>query len=274
MPGWKIDGNIPLRAAHLVRGNARFAIRANGDYPAIQAGGQKKTYGNDGIGREFYSQKRVIIKDYLCEAINQTCWAGNVSQQQKRGVIFYLLKAQGNQTPEDDRPITLLNSDYTIIARIIPQCLHPVLADHLTDTQLSGVPGNTIIDAGATLRDSIAYAESRRIPLCMLTLDFKNAFDRIAHNHLFQILREYGFGNAFIAGIKRLFEGPTSSVKINGHQYGPITIRCVLQQGCPMSMSLFALSLHPFLRLLDRKLPGIMLGRRTRPHRFWFTPLT
>ena len=53
----------------------------------------------------------------------------------------------------------------------------------------------------------------------MLSLDFKNAFDRIAHNYLFQKLQGYGIGNAFIAGIERMYEGTTSSVQINGYQY-------------------------------------------------------
>jgi len=95
-------------------------------------------------------------------------------------------------------------------------------------------------------------------------LIFKNAFDRIVHNYLFQTLQGYGIGNAFIAGIKRMYEGATSSVQINNHQYGPMPIRCAVWQGCPMSMALYALCLHPLLRLLDLKLPGIRTGRRTR----------
>jgi len=68
-----------------------------------------------------------------------------------------------------------------------------------------------------------------------------------------------------MAGIKRMYEGATSSVQINGHQYGPIPIRCAVRHGCPMSMTPYALCLHPFLRLLDLKVPGIRIGRRTRP---------
>jgi len=65
--------------------------------------------------------------------------------------------------------------------------------------------------------------------------------------------------------MKRMYEGATSSVKINGHQYGPIPIRCAVRQRCPMSMALYALWVHPFLRLLGLKLPGIRIGRHTRP---------
>ena len=62
-----------------------------------------------------------------------------------------------------------------------------------------------------------------------------------------------------------MYEGATSSVKINGHQYGPIPIRCAVRKACPMSMALYALCLHPFLRLLDLKLPGIRIAHRTHP---------
>ena len=99
----------------------------------------------------------------------------------------------------------------------------------------------------------------------MFSLDFKNAFDRIAHNYLFRTLQGYGIGNAFIGGIKRVYEGATSSVQINGHQYGTILIRCGVRQECPISMVLYALCLHPFLRLLELKLPRVRIGRRTCP---------
>jgi len=59
--------------------------------------------GNDGLSREFYSHNWAIMKDDLSDVINQMFLAGNVSQQQKRGRIICLPKAQGNQTPEDYR---------------------------------------------------------------------------------------------------------------------------------------------------------------------------
>jgi len=62
-----------------------------------------------------------------------------------------------------------------------------------------------------------------------------------------------------------MYEGATSSVKINGHQYGPVPLRFAVRLVCPMSMTLYALCLHIFLRLLDLKLPGIRIGRLSRP---------
>jgi hypothetical protein len=97
--------------------------------------------------------------------------------------------------------------------------------------------------------------------MCMLSLDFKNAFGRIAHEYLFQILQGYGIDDAFIQVITQIYEGATSSVQIYGHSYGPIPIRSAIRQGCPMSRALYTLCLHPLLKYLEQKLPGVRIGR-------------
>lgn len=61
-----------------------------------------------------------------------------------------------------------------------------------------------------------------------------------------------------------MHDGATSLVQLNG-LHGPIPTRCAIRQGCPLSMLLYALCLHPFLRTLEKKLPGIQTGRRARP---------
>ena len=62
-----------------------------------------------------------------------------------------------------------------------------------------------------------------------------------------------------------MYDGATSAVQINGHSHGPITIRCGVRQGCPMSMALYALCLQPLLRMLELRLPEIQIGRSARP---------
>jgi hypothetical protein len=60
------------------------------------------------------------------------------------------------------------------------------------------VPGNNILDAVASIRDTIAYVENNNIPMCLLTLDFQNAFDNISHDYLFSILSRYGLSARLI----------------------------------------------------------------------------
>jgi hypothetical protein len=67
-----------------------------------------------------------------------------------------------------------------------------VMDDQLQHTQFCGVSGNSIIDAASQIRNIIAHAEHTGTPLCVLSLYFHNAFDRIAHEYLFYILNSYG----------------------------------------------------------------------------------
>jgi len=68
--------------------------------------------------------------------------------------------------------------------RILANRIWPALMELLHPSQHCGVPGKSIFDAVATVRDAIAYAEAASIPLCVLSLDFKEAFDKISQNTL------------------------------------------------------------------------------------------
>jgi hypothetical protein len=153
-------------------------------YNAIQSGGRNRPPGRDGLGLEFYKANWEILLD-LYIILNHMFFGGAITSQQKHGTIFCLPKPHRMLTPSDYRPITLLNTGYNIVARILAHRLRPVLETHLKSTQYCGVPGNNILAAVATVRDAIAHAEQKNVPLCVLALDFKNAFDRISHNYLF-----------------------------------------------------------------------------------------
>ena len=139
----------------------------------------------------------------------------------------------------------------------LAQRLRPIMKEQLSSSQFCAVPGNSILKAVATVRDAITYAENTRTPLCVLTLDFESAFDRMSHSYLFNILRRYGISQCFIERIRNLYNGATASIQINGMLTGWIPIRCAVRQGCPLSMVLYALCLHPLLRTLEDTLQGI-----------------
>jgi hypothetical protein len=85
-------------------------------------------------------------------------------------------------TPEGYRHISLLTTEYNSLARIMASRLRQVLQDHLHNSQYCGVLDNSILDAISLVRDAIAYSETTASPLCVFSLDFQNAFDRISHH--------------------------------------------------------------------------------------------
>jgi hypothetical protein len=202
-------------------------------YQAFRAGGQRKAPGVDGIGRAFYLRTWDVIQADMVDIFNQMFWSGNITPQQKHGVVICLPKGQNSCTPRDYRPITLLNEDYKCLARMVTRRLKPLLTEHLTGLQYCGVPGTSILDAVATIRDTIAHAEHKRILMCVFSFDFSNAFDKVPYDYLFQILAGYGIEASFLTGIHSMYAGATSSVQINGHSQGPIPSEVQFDKGAP-----------------------------------------
>ena len=100
----------------------------------IHAEGRKKAPGRNGLSSEFYKHIREITQEEMVEIFNQMFWDGHVTPRQKQGEVICLPKKRGTIEPRDLRPITLLNTDYKILAGIVVQRLRPVLAKHLKDT--------------------------------------------------------------------------------------------------------------------------------------------
>ena len=123
---------------------------------------------------------------------------GTTIAQQKLWVIFCIRKPHGTQTPTEYWHITLLNTGYKILALIIARLIRPVMKE-MREIQFYGVPGNSIFDAVTTVLEAIAQADVTAIPLCILSLDFTEAFDKISHQYLFAILERYALRDRFIS---------------------------------------------------------------------------
>jgi hypothetical protein len=213
---------------------------------------------------EFYTDNWDIIKSDLKDLLNQRFIPNQVSNQQKHASVVYLPKSNGDPTPDVFRHISLLTTKYEILVRIMARRLRRIMADHLRSNQFCAVPGNFILDALVTVRDAITYAENTGTPTCVLTLDFESAFDRMSHHYLFNLLRRYGISHRFIERIHSFYDGAAASLQITGILTGRIPIQCAVRQGCPLSMVLYALCLHPVLRTLEDRLHGIHIGGTTR----------
>jgi hypothetical protein len=216
---------------------------------AIASGGKNRFPGRDGLSLEFYKATQNIVGEDLCRILNNMFFDGAITPQHKLGTIVCLLKKDPQLTPADRRPITLLNTHYKILTRILTQRLRPIFDLYLNSTEYCGVLGNTIFEAAATVRDVAAYAKHTNLPLGILILDFQHAFDSIAHEYLFAILHSIGISDHFVTLLKTMYTNVMSYVQINVHLHGPIPIRRGVRQGCPLSMAIFTMCLHPFLTM-------------------------
>jgi hypothetical protein len=104
-------------------------------------------------------------------------------------IMACIPKIDTPSTPLDCRPITLLNTGYKILARVLANSLTLTISDLLNPNEHFSVPGNTILDAAAMVWDAVASAELTQAQLCILHLNFPAAYDRISRVYLFRMLK-------------------------------------------------------------------------------------
>ena len=100
------------------------------------------------------------------------------------------------------------------------------------------------------IRDVIDYSNENDLPLAVIGLDQKKAFDNVDHDYLFDTLRAMGFGNRILDYIKLLYSGSESLVKICGSLTAPFSFEKGIRQGCPLSGLLYSIAIEPFLNRL------------------------
>jgi hypothetical protein len=157
-------------------------------------------------------------KHNTSDVMNHMYKYGSVIDAQKSGTLLCLSKKSEPGGPDNYRPLTLLNADQKLLNRMIANRLQPWMSDILEPSQQCGRQGNTIFEAVASIRDIIAYTEVYNESVCLLTINFKEAFDRISHSYLNAILREYGFSEEFCKRIQGLYAKATSMLNINGNR--------------------------------------------------------
>jgi hypothetical protein len=93
----------------------------------------------------------------------------DIDRSQKHGIIVCIPKTPHAAGVDDYRPLNQLNTDLKLFARIIGRRLDLVLSRILHAGQHCGVGGKSILEAAATLRDVIAYAETTHTTMHTVT---------------------------------------------------------------------------------------------------------
>lgn len=114
---------------------------------------KNKTPGGDGLPVEFYEVFWPVLKNQLCEVVRTCMEEKRLSSSMKKGIITLLYKKKGDQRDiKNWRPITLLNYDYKIIAKLMADRMRKIVGGIIGEWQTCAVPGRRISDNLILLR--------------------------------------------------------------------------------------------------------------------------
>lgn len=163
-----------------------------------------------------------------------------------QAVITLLLKKDKDPTScASYRPISLLNVDVKILAKVLARRLEKILPSIISEEQNGFIKGRQLFFNVRTLLNVILSNHSLTSSEVVISLDAEKAFDRVEWVYLFAILNKFGFGDRFISWIRLLYNSPQASVHTNEISSDYFTLSRGTRQDCPLSPLLFALAIEP-----------------------------
>lgn len=218
---------------------------------AINSIQPNKSPGIDGLTGEFYKKMSDVLAPILLRVYKHMESEQQVSESMSTGVITLLFKNKGSKLKlENYRPISLLNNDYKIIAKILANRVKKVMGSIISSTQAYSVPGRDIADIICTMRDVIHQMDNDGQGGIVLNIDLNKAFDRVQHDFLFRTMEKYGFGPRLIKWVKLLYSNAKSCVKCNGVLTDTFPLERSVRQGCPLSAALYSVSIEPLATMI------------------------
>ena len=121
-------------------------------------------------------------------------------------------------------PITLLNTDYKILTKVLAIQLMDHIHSLIHEDQAGFIPQRSIFNHIRLAQSIITYAETSETNGAIIALDQEKVYNRIHHNYLWKILETFHLPQPFIKTIKSLYQHATTRVAINGVLSAPFQV--------------------------------------------------
>lgn len=224
-----------------------------------------KSPGIDGIGSLFYKTFALEISVILAEVFSDI-YKRNLLPPSMRKALTVLIpkKMDGTIRREvrDYRPISLLTTDYKILAKILARRLQLVLPEVIGKHQVYGCKGRNITRHLHIMRTIWETASGTKASVAVMQADLSQAFDRVCHSYLFALLNQCNVGPYMERWLRMCYNDISTRLVINGARTKEVPVRRSVRQGCPLSPILFALYLEPLCRTIiaDQDIRGFFLS--------------
>src|SRR5688572_16803738 len=230
---------------------------------AIRQVASGKTAGPDGVPAELfkYGGEKILEKmHYICTAL----WEDGEWPDDWIESIFVPIPKKGDARQcSNHRTVALVAHASKIILRIILERIRNQTESEVAEEQAGFRKARGTRDQITNLRIIMQKANEHQQPLFMCFVDFKKAFDSIAHETLWMTMIEMGFPGHIINLLTKLYWEQKARVKVAGTLSEEFRVRRGVRQGCVLSPSLFNILAERVMReALEGYDGGVQIGGR------------
>lgn len=216
--------------------------------------------GLDGLPIGLYHLYKAELTPLLAKVFSAMGETNTVPTGFLDGVITSLFKDGDRTDPSNYRPITLLSTDYRLLATCLANRLAPHLHLVIDKSQSAYVPGRNIGDSIWLMQLLGPAAQACKDLLLCIFCDIKKAFDTVNRKYLFDALERYGVGPGFISWVKLLLSNTRAAAIVNGFLSDMRAFLSGVRQGCPLSPFLYLFIAESLLRFLRHHNFGVFIA--------------
>lgn len=223
--------------------------------------GNEKAPGPDGFTFKLFKCHWDVVGNDIISFAKNFENLGHIQRGCNSSFIALVPKVNEPLQIEEFRPISLIGSQYKIIAKILANRILKVISTVVSEVQTAYIKGRQIIDGPLLVNEIIAWATKKNEKFMMFKVDFEKAFDSLNWIFLDSVMTQMGFGIKWRNWIKGCLKSAYGSVLVNGSPTQEFQIKKGLRQGDPLSPFLFILAMEALhVTLMEAKQKNIFKG--------------
>ena len=255
-PIWTVPSSSLSLSTHLLLSQPFSSAETS---KALASLPSNSTPGLDGLPKEFFSYYWHCIGPLFSIMLHEFV-TGVVPPSLLRVATVLIFKKGDKSQIENYRPISLLGTDYKIIAKLLSTRLSTALPSIIHPDQTGFVRGRSIHDTLSYILDTADHCHSFFKPAFLFLLDIRKAYDTLDRSFLFRTLLHLGLPSPFIKLVEQLHNNASMQLYINSCLAPPIPLLSGVRQGCPLAPQLFICAIEMFHRFASRSLSPLCLS--------------
>ncbi|KAK4395689.1 putative mitochondrial protein [Sesamum angolense] len=202
----------------------------------------KKTFG--------WCHDQIVI-----EAVTHFFSSGHIPPAINHTYINLIPKSPRAHTVDQFRPISLCNTTYKVISKILANKLKPLLHKIISPFQIAFVPGRNINENSIISQEIMHYLHNKKGKkgYMAIKIDISKAYDRVEWLFLLKLLEGVGLCETFVNWISQCVSSASFSILVNGASFNFFRPTRGIRQENPLSPYLFIIYAEFLSRLLLRE---------------------
>ena len=214
-----------------------------------------KVPGAEGLHARFFQFFWADVKNLVCKEIMDIFQTRAIPEYLNETLIWLIPKCQSPESLCNYHPISLCNSIYKVVSKIIVARLRPFLDKIISPVQAAFVPGRKGLDNIIIAQELIHSIDKKkgRFWFMAVKIDLAKAYDRLEWSFILKVLLAFRFPQSLIVLIMSCISSTSMSILFNGGKLDTFKPSRGIRQGDPLSPYLFIICIEYLGQLIEKE---------------------